>query len=109
MGFTDDLETDLDQVFLNKDEFAEEITITPDSSGPPFTTNAIFDREHEEIDPDTGVPVISEKPVVRIQEKDLPFPIEEDDEATVRTIVYKIIDIRPDGVGTTKLFLHIKD
>ena len=109
MGFKDDLESDIDEVFLNASEFAEVITITPTASGPAFNTNAIFDREHQEVDPDTSIPVISENPLVRIQESDLPSPIEKGDEVTARSIVFKIYDVQPDGVGTVKLFLHKKD
>jgi len=109
LGFKADLESDLDEVFLNPDEFAEPITVTPTASGPAFAVNAIFDRESQEVDPDTSIPVISENPVARIQESDLPSPIEKGDEATVRTVIYLIIKAEPDGVGTIKLFLHKKD
>lgn len=107
MGFKEDLDADLSNVFMNPDEFAEQITIIPVSNpGSPYNINGIFDQEFEGVDPDTQAEIISQQPNVRIKEADLQNPIAKGDKAVIRGVTYDIIKPETDGVGTTVLFLH---
>lgn len=106
MGFKEDLETDLSGVFMNPDEFAEQIKIIPAAGGDYFI-NGIFDKEFEAVDPDTSAEIISTQPNVRIKESDLTAAILAGDKVEIRSIIYKIIKPETDGVGTTTLFLHV--
>ncbi len=107
MGFKEELDADLTKVFMNADEFAEQITIIPVSNpGSPYNINGIFDAEFEGVDPDTQAEIISQQPNVRVKEADLQAPIEKGDKATIRGVTYEIIRPETDGVGTTILFLH---
>ena len=105
--FKSDLDADLSDVFMNKDEFAEEVTYTPKAApGSPYTINGIFDNEFESVDPDTNAPIISTQPNLRIKEADLQAPAAPGDLVTIRSIEYKVIEPETDGVGTTVLLLH---
>lgn len=101
VDFKDQLDADLEDVFFNKDEFAEEITLTPAAQGQdPYTLNAIFDREFQDVDPETERPILSTHPVARINENDLVNPLQPNDTLTIRSTIFEIKTKEPDGVGT---------
>ena len=104
--FKDGLSEDLDNVFFNNLEFAESVLYS-NGSDPDFNVNAIFDNEHEEVDPDTGLVVTDTNPQIRVKEKDfLTIPLKLKDNVTVRGVQYYIVDKQPDGVGTILLLLN---
>lgn len=107
-SFKEQLDQDLSAVFMNPDEFADQIKIIPlaNPSGEYFI-NGIFDKEFFAVDPDTQADIISAQPNVRIKESDLQNPIEPGDKAVIKNITYGIIRPETDGVGTTTLFLHV--
>jgi len=106
--FKSDLESDLSAVFMNPDEFAEQIKIIPlaNPAGEYFI-NGIFDNEFQGVDPDTQAEIISTQPNVRVKESDLQAEIQPGDKAVIRNITYEIIKPETDGVGTAVLFLHV--
>jgi hypothetical protein len=107
--FKDDLEPDIEKVFINKDEFAEEVTYQP-AGGGSFLLSAIFDREHQEItDLGTEAQITSAHPMLTIQESKLPpasLPPAAGDTVIVRTKTYTVIRPRTDGTGIIFLDLH---
>ena len=107
MGFKEELTNDLSTVFMNKDEFAEEIKFIPKANPSGFyLINGIFDREFFAVDPETDMPVISAQPNVRVKETDLQAAVKKYDTVEIRSIVYEIIRYETDGVGTIVLFIH---
>lgn len=103
--FTDQLENDLDKVFFNKEEFAEEVTITP-YGGAPYTIRAIFDNDYQTVDVETQQPVTSQQPAIRIHDTDLQSALNPADQFTIRGKNYTITDRQPDGVGTILILLN---
>lgn len=105
-AFTDQLENDLDKTFFNKEEFAEEVTITPWGDADPYIIKAIFDNDYQAVDVDTNQPVSSTQPMIRIHESDLQAALNPRDKFTIRGKVYTITDKQPDGVGTIAILLN---
>jgi len=80
------------------------------SFGEPVVVNGvavtgIFMVAHESVDVSTGVPVSTVQPVLELREKDA-SGVEEGDAVVVRGVSYVAVDVRPDGYGVLKLFLH---
>jgi hypothetical protein len=73
-------------------------------NGVPAT--GVFMAAHESVDVSTGTPVSTVQPVLEVKERDFPDGIEEGDVVNVRCVSYVVADVRPDGHGVLKLFLH---
>lgn len=89
MTFRDQLDTDMDSVFLNTSEFADSIDIT-DLDGNVTTTKAYFEFQ-----------------VGAVDEKERAIFVMKDSENIARgyfitylTEIWTVIDIRPDGLGS---------
>ncbi len=108
MGFKDDLKTDLTNTFFNKTEFAEDegTVIITHAAGGSYEIAAIYDNQYESVDPNTGVPMMSTNPVIRINENELQQDIAKGDTVLVRGTNYKMYEPQPDGVGTILVELH---
>lgn len=108
MDFKDTLEPDLENVFFNDTEFAEDVTVNP-SSAPSYNAIAIFDKAFIEIDPDTEAQILSTQPILRVQEHKLESDLNNDPSATftIRGDEYKMITYETDGVGTALIQLHV--
>ena len=121
MTFKTDMDADLDNVFINPDEFAVKCIYKPTGGSPAnFNINGIFDREYEAVEVDAETPVTSTHPAIRVKENDLIIPLARDpidgdkiqvndpegDIVGTKNGEYSVIDFQPDGVGTTILLLH---
>lgn len=109
--FKDTLDDDLDNVFFNNNEFSENATFTATGGSPvPFTVKVIFDNEFSDPQPDTDQPLISRQPMVRVDEAVFLAALTREpidgDQINFRSTDYKVVDFRPDGVGTAILILH---
>lgn len=82
----------------------EPVTLLPEDADP-FVVTGLFKADHEEIDVSTGIPISSVQPVLEVRALDA-GDIEEGDRAEVQGVLYQIVDVRPDGHGTLKVFLH---
>lgn len=108
MGFKEELDNDLSTVFMNKDEFAEEIKFIPKANPSAFyLINGIFDKEFFAVDPETNAQVIATQPNVRVKEADLQAAVKPGDKVVIRSVTYEIVRPETDGVGTIVLFLHV--
>ena len=103
--FKDGLDSDLSNVFFNKDEFAEEITYNP-FGGSPYTVNAIFDDEFESVDPESDASILSTQPAILIKTADIIGGPNPKDKVTIRGTTYQFITDEQNGVGVTRLQLH---
>lgn len=86
--------------------FGEPVTVRLGDESAETLVTGIFRAEAESVDLSTGVPVSTVQPLLEIRELELPQGVDEDDHVTVRGQTYRVVDVRPDGHGTLKLFLH---
>jgi hypothetical protein len=81
------------------------------SIGEPVVVNGtavtgIFKADYEALDVSSGVPVSTVQPVLEVREYELLDGVEEGDAVVVQGKTYVVADVRPDGHGVLKLFLH---
>lgn len=67
---------------------------------------AIFDQAYIAVNPDTGVPVDSQVPVLHVRLADLPFTPGQGDRVGICGAMYRVISNQPDGQGAAMLVLH---
>lgn len=109
--FMEQLDRDLDQVFLNAVEFAEVVEFIP-SGGTSRPVRAIFDRESIEVDPQTQAQILSTEPKLTLQASDLPEAgrVGLDDRFRVRGQLFRPAEPpRPDGTGLLEIFLEVTE
>ena len=94
--------TDLDDVFLATDEFADAVTYRNQYSEEE-TINGIFDEPHEEVNPVTGM-VETTAPQIEVKSSDVVDAVQRETITRDGTTWY-IIGIHPDGAGMTILIL----
>jgi hypothetical protein len=103
--FQDQMETDLEEVFYRKGEFAEDI-LWYHADGSIQSFRIIFDNQYITIDPETQAPVMSNEPMFSIQTRKLvPRPAKED-YVVVRGRQYDIVEWQPDGTGVSMVTLQ---
>lgn len=72
----------------------------------PVTVRGLFEEQHQEIDPDTGVPFYSLNPTLTVVVEDLPEGSPRPKDTVVRKgRTYRVEGDRPDGDGGTLLEL----
>jgi hypothetical protein len=98
--FKDDIVTDRD-IFLNKDEFADEFVFSRSGS----TIKCIFDDAFEvAVEGEQGVE--TSQPQVIVKDSDVTGIIQGDTLTRVSdSVVYKVTGIHPDGTGMTLVLL----
>ena len=104
MSFKDNLATDVDKVFLNLDEFGENITYTP-SGGDPKTIKAIVNRDAFEPEFQEDGRMYRREGVIFIStdsEKGIASPGYKDT-VTFNSETWAIVSIRNDGMGMAEL------
>lgn len=75
--------------------------------GQPYTLDGIFEAESEEVDPDTGVKIISNNPQVSFRLSDLERMPDMGDLVTIRGATYRVKEPQFDGQGTVTLRLFM--
>jgi hypothetical protein len=99
MTLKDDLLTDLDDLFLNNEEFAVDVIYAA------VTFQGIFDDGFID-SADDGIAVESTAPQVQVKTTDV-AAASLGDNITVDGTVYKIIGKQPDGTGMSLILLSI--
>jgi hypothetical protein len=77
-------------------------------SGPSFTLgSAVFDAAHKEITFKEGAPISTLRPVLGVRLSLFPMGVapQQGDRVTLRSILYKVADVQPDGHGHALLIL----
>ncbi|MCX8016451.1 MAG: hypothetical protein N2690_00915 [Rhodocyclaceae bacterium] len=74
--------------------------------GQAFDLRAIFVAAHELVEIMGDAPVSTTRPVLSVLASSLPVQPAEGDEAEVAGRRYRIVDVRPDGLGMVKLILQ---
>lgn len=85
--------------------FGEPITYIPKGQ-PAVVMTGIFDDLYESVDPNTGVIITSQQPVLGIRDVDLGQTPRQDDQVLVRGILYRVKEVQTDGQSGSKLYLH---
>ena len=97
MTFKDDMLTDLDDTFLDNEEFAVDITYNA------LTIQGVFDNEFSSaVEGEMGIE--STVPQVFVKSSDVSSAAHGETMA-IDSVVYKIIGIQPDGTGMTLILL----
>jgi hypothetical protein len=99
------MENDLQDVFFNIEEFAENVLYIC-KDGTTFNLPVIFDNQSIMIDPDTGAEVLSSQPMMYAQSSDFKVRPDKGDKVLRKGVRYQIISHEPDGVGVTSFRLH---
>ena len=90
-------------VFFDTDDFATASSYTP-SGGSASTVNGLFDNEFFEVDPLSGVGVVSAQARFICTTADLPNGAAAGDAITIDSTAYTVRVIQPEGTDiTTKL------
>lgn len=97
--FKQDLTTDLDDVFLDNEEFAVDVIYNTVTFGGIFDDGFIDSA-------DDGIAVESTAPQVQVKTSDV-TAASHGDSITVDGTVYKIIGKQPDGTGMSLILLSI--
>lgn len=97
-----DMLTDIDDIFMDTDEFADE-AVWVDSGDDSHTINGIFDDESQQINPATGI-IETTAPQFQVASSGI-SGIARNETLTVNETTYYIIGIQPDGTGMTILLL----
>ena len=92
-------------VFFDTDDFATASSYTP-SGGSASTDNGIFDNEIIEVDPLSGVGVVSAPPRFICAPADLPGAAASGDAISIDSTAYTVRVIQPEGTGVTTLVLE---
>lgn len=74
--------------------------------GSPFTLNGIFESATEDVDPNTGVMILSNKPMFSAGLGSFQQIPDQGDTAVIRGQTYRVIEPIFDGQGTVTLRLH---
>lgn len=82
------------------------ITFTHTATGETYDVDGIFEATTEEIDLDTGAPVLSNKPQVSFPLSALRALPVVGDTCVIRGATYRIVQPNFDGQGTVTLRLH---
>lgn len=74
--------------------------------GEPYGINGIWDAESVQIDPDTGVQILSYEPMISFALSDMEAQPDNGDTVKVRNITYVVKEPLFDGQGTVTLLLY---
>jgi len=75
-------------------------------TGAPYDVTAVFDRAYVSIDPSTGVPISSNKPVIGVQLSAMQTQPRPGDRVNIGGELFNVSDLQPDGVAGALLVLH---
>jgi len=89
--------------YFDTDAHGTAATITINGSGSSI--DVIFNKEYFAIDPGLGMEVEGTQPVATGRSSDM-TNVEIGDTITISSVTYNIINVQPDGVGTTTLILE---
>lgn len=69
-------------------------------------TNAVFDANYQEVDPETGAIISSVGPMLGVRALDLPELPQSGHQVSVSGVLYHVINVQPDSEGRLNLILH---
>lgn len=99
MAFTEDL-----SVFFDTDDFAVSAAFTPRSGGAATNIKGIFDKEYVAVGDGAEVAVAATQPMFQTASAGLTAA--RGGTLVVDGVTYTIVEVKPDGTGTTILILE---
>jgi len=72
---------------------------------PPYLVDGIFDSASIQVDPDTGVPIISNDPQISFRVSNLLKLLHNGDRVIIRGVAYQVKEPVYDGQGTVTVML----
>jgi hypothetical protein len=90
-----------------RDTFGDNQVIFKGADLAPITITAIFDKNYQQVDPDTGAPVSTNALMLGVVITDLPRHPKKDDVFNVEGVDHKVIDTQEDSEGMVKVLLHV--
>lgn len=100
------LDSELDSVFYNTAEFAEDIIYQYRRDNTSQTISVIFDEETQAMSMDTGAPVLAEEPQFHCHSRRFQQTPRKDDRVVIRNRQFIVVDILPDGTGVVVVHLR---
>jgi len=88
--------------------FGEEVSYKP-LSGGSYTLYAVFDRNFEQVDPDTQVIVASNVPMLGVNLNEMHEEPEQGDQVEIIDETFRVVDSQEDGQGGASLILQKVD
>lgn len=86
--------------------FKTEVTYTRlEDQDNPISLAGVFDKNNQEVNPETGVPVNDFQPTLGIRLADLPAPPAAGDTVTVSSVVYEVLQVEEDSQAGARLVL----
>ncbi|MEA1052357.1 hypothetical protein U5801_21480 [Lamprobacter modestohalophilus] len=86
--------------------FGEPVELQLEGQAEPIPARGIFTARHQEVDPESGMPISAVQPMAEVWAPDLPAQPTEGDQISLRGTTYLIVDCQPDGHGFLRLLLH---
>lgn len=77
------------------------VLYSPLAGGGPISIRAPFSSYYEEVDPTTGVAIVSQRPNLWVRNGDLPSPPLEGDSFVFESRTFRAEEVRSDGTGGT--------
>lgn len=105
MGFKEQMEDDLVEVFFNEKDFSESSIYFPRTGGQVLLLG-IFDQTHIDVDVGAEALVSSSEIKFLIREKSLEKLPEPGDKVAIRGKLFQLINSKPNGVGVIELVLR---
>ena len=100
MKLKDDIASDIDKVFMNKDEFAVEAVYYENGVGNGRPVAVLFDKDSPRVSPESGE-LLGSGPAISVKTLDVPN-LAHKDTFKIETITYRVDDPgQDDGYGMT--------
>ena len=88
-----------------RSSLAEPVTYTP-AGGSAVVIRGVFSPTSIDVDPGSGVAIVSVQPVLGVRVADLPQEPQQGDTLTARGVDYRVVKPTPVGAGWMDLQLH---
>ncbi|MDI9240741.1 hypothetical protein QLQ15_17700 [Lysobacter sp. LF1] len=76
-------------------------------SGLAYDINGIFEAQTEQVDPETGAAILSNRPYLHVDLAELQQVPVSGDRCVIRGRTYRVVEPEFDGQGTASLRLHL--
>jgi len=108
LSFKTELDEDIGKVFLNSDEYAVQVLVTPNGGSPaPYNIDGIFDEAYEVVDPGSEAEISSISPVLQVKSTATTLLIVQKDVIRINGTDYQVTDTQTDGVGIITIILNL--
>ena len=97
---------DIDEGFLNENEFGEEILYDYNDGSEPQPMSAIVDDEYFTSDPQSEIGVMSSQPFVIVATNKFKLKPDEGHTMKIRGMRFKVMREEPDGTGISMIYFH---